>query len=135
MLKHPLARRAVLIGTLLALPAQAQAFDLTGAWASNAEQCSKVFKKTGDQITFTKESEVYGSGFIASANELRGRTAKCTIKSKKETGDTLNILGACSTDIMLQSVQFSLKVMDADKVSRQFPGMEGMEISFYRCAL
>jgi hypothetical protein len=129
------ASRIMLISTLLVLPVQAWAFDLTGAWASGADQCGKVFKKTGNQVTFTEDSDVYGSGFVADANQLMGRTAKCTIKSRKEAGDTVNLLAACSTDIMLSSLQFSLKILDDNKISRIFPGMEGMEITYYRCAL
>jgi hypothetical protein len=129
------ASRFVLIFTLPMLPAQAQAMDLTGAWASSADQCGKVFKKNKNQITFTQDSDLYGAGFVADGSQLRGRTARCTIKSRKEVGDTLNLLAACSTDIMLQSVQFSLKVLDNNKISRIFPGMEGMEITYYRCAL
>ena len=117
------------------LPAQARAFDLTGAWASGADQCGKVFKKNKNQITFLQDSDIYAAGFIADANQLRGRTARCTIKSRKQMGDTLNLLTACATDIMLQSVQFSVKFLDDNRISRLFPGMEGMEITYYRCAL
>lgn len=34
---------------------------------------------------------------------------------------------------MLQSVQFSLREVDASSVIRMFPGMEGMEIKYARC--
>jgi hypothetical protein len=134
-LSRPTAAKAMLVCTLLMLPLQAHAFDLTGAWASGLDQCNQVFKKTGNQITFVRDSDRFGSGFIAEANQLRGRTAKCTIKSRKETGDSVNLLAACATDIMLSSVQFSLKVLDDNKISRLFPGMEGMELTYYRCAL
>jgi hypothetical protein len=30
-------------------------------------------------------------------------------------------------------VQFSVKVLDEDKISRIFPGIEGMELTYYRC--
>jgi hypothetical protein len=134
-LRHAAASRLVLICTLLMPPAQAWAIDLTGAWASSADQCGKVFKKNKNQITFAKDSDIYGAGFVADSNQLRGRTARCTIKSRKQIGDTLNLLTACATDIMLQNVQFSVKVLDDNKISRLFPGMEGMEITYYRCVL
>ena len=127
--------KAMLAGMLLALPAPALAFDLTGAWASSVDQCGKVFKKNKNQTTFTQDSDVYGAGFIADANQLRGRNAKCTIKSRKEAGDTLHLLAGCASDIMLQNVQFSMKVVDNNTVSRLFPGMDGMEITYYRCTL
>jgi hypothetical protein len=133
--KRPRLPNAMLICALLAVPAQARAFDLSGAWASAADQCGKVFKKTRNQITFAKDSDVYGSGFIADASQLKGRTARCTIKSRKEAGDTVQLLSACATDIMLQNVQFSIKFLDDNTISRLFPGMEGMEITYYRCSL
>ena len=127
--------KAMLAGMLLAPPAPALAFDLTGAWASSVDQCGKVFKKNKNQTAFTQDSDVYGAGFIADANQLRGRNAKCTIKSRKEAGDTLHLLAGCASDIMLQNVQFSMKVVDNNTISRLFPGMDGMEITYYRCTL
>ena len=134
-LRRPAVSRLILICTLLTLPTQAWAIDLTGAWASDASQCGKVFKKTKSGITFQRESDVYGAGFIADGNQLKGRTARCTIKSRKQVGDTLNLLTACATDIMLQNVEFTVKFLDDSKISRLFPGMEGMEITYYRCVL
>ena len=85
-------RRSIGLCVLLAcsgflLSSQAQAFDLTGAWATSAEQCNKVFIKKGNQIDFTPFSEEYGRGFVADGNELRSKTTRCTIKSRKEVGD------------------------------------------------
>ena len=133
--RRPAVSRLILICTLLTLPVQAWAIDLTGAWASDASQCGKVFKKNKSGITFQRDSDVYGAGFIADGNRLRGRTAQCTIKSRKQVGDTLNLLTACATDIMLQNVEFTVKFLDDNKISRLFPGMEGMEITYYRCVL
>jgi hypothetical protein len=133
--RHAAASRLILICTLLTLPAQAWAIDLTGAWASDTSHCNKVFKKSKNVITFLRDSDVYGAGFVADGNQLRGRTARCTIKSRKQVGDTLNLLTACATDIMLQNVEFTVKFLDDNKISRLFPGMEGMEITYYRCVL
>ena len=133
--RHAAASRLILICTLLTLPAQAWAIDLTGAWATDASHCNKVFKKNKNVITFLRDSDVYGAGFVADGNQLRGRTARCTIKSRKQVGDTLNLLTACATDIMLQNVEFTVKFLDDNKISRLFPGMEGMEITYYRCVL
>ena len=63
------------------------------------------------------------------------RLAFHMLKSKKEDGQTVNIIAACATDIMLSNVQFSLKMLEPDKISRTFPGMPGMEISYYRCPI
>ena len=115
------------------LPGAAVAFDLNGAWASDADNCAKVFVHKGTQITFADMSDVFGGGFIIEGDQITGKFARCRIKARKDEGATINLVAACATDIMLQNVQFSLKEMDANNVIRMFPGMEGMEIRYARC--
>ena len=124
---------AVLTGLLLSGPAHA--VDLTGAWATNVDECGRVFVRKGPAIEFTESSDMYGSGFIAEADRLRGKTASCKIKAMKEDGASINIIAACATDIMLSNVQFSLKVLEPNRISRVFPGIMDMEISYYRCPM
>jgi hypothetical protein len=128
---------ALLFCILFPLTSQAYAFDLTGAWASTADQCNKVFVKKGDKITFAQFSEEFGGGFVANGDEVRSKTARCTIKSRKETGDTIDFKAACSSEIMATSVSLRLKILDANSVYRIFtdPDMAGMELTFYRCSM
>jgi hypothetical protein len=103
--------------------------------ATDANICSKIFKRKGKSVSFRPESEVYGSGFIVDGSSIRGKAAKCTIKARRQEGEILHLIAACATDIMLSDVQFSLKIISDNKVSRIFPGMEGIELSFDRCSL
>ena len=80
-------------------------------------------------------SGVYGGGFIAEADRLQGKSQICTIKSRKESGKTINLVVACASGIMLSNVQFFLKVIDDDTISRDFPGIEGMEVKYHRCQI
>lgn len=116
---------------------QAYAFDLTGAWATSADQCNKVFVKKGDKISFAQFSEEFGGGFVADGNEVKSKTARCTIKSRKETGDTIDFQAACSSEIMATSMNLRLKILDANSVYRVFtdPDFAGMELTFYRCSM
>jgi len=126
---------AAIVGAAAMLSTQAAAIDLNGAWATDAGQCKDVFEKKGNKITFAKLSDLHGSGFVIEGDKIRGKSARCTIKSRKEEAGTLHLLAACATDIMLQTVQFSLKILDDNSISRIFPGMPGMEINYYRCTL
>jgi hypothetical protein len=123
-------------GSLL-ITSQAYAFDLNGAWATDADQCKQVFVKSGDKITFTQLSEEFGRGFVADGNDLRSKTTRCTIKSRKETGDTIDFQAACASEIMATSVNLRLNILNANSVSRIFtdPAMAGMELTFYRCPM
>ena len=119
------------------LSSQAQAFDLTGAWATSADQCGKVFVKKGDQINFAQFSEEFGGGFVATGNEIRTKTTQCTIKSRKEAGDTIDLHVACASEIMASSMQLQIKILNDNSVSRIFqdPDFKGMQMTFYRCAM
>ena len=122
-------------GAGLCVVDEAYAFDLSGAWAAYPEQCHQVFTRKGrsNQIGFTNRSDQHGGGFIVEANQLRGKSARCKVKTRKEEGETVNILAGCATDIMLSNVQFSLKVLEPDKISRVFPGVMETQTSYYRC--
>jgi hypothetical protein len=126
---------AMIVG--LILPECVIAVELTGAWAPDADKCGKVFVRRGraKQIDFAQFSGVHGGGFIIEADRLRGKFAKCTIKTRKEDGQGLNLIAGCATDIMLSNVQFVLKVVDDDNITRLFPGIEGMEVKYHRCRL
>ena len=126
---------ALAAGILTGAASSAQAVDLSGAWATQLDDCSKVFVRKGraNQIGFTSASDQHGGGFIVEADRLRGKTASCKIKSRKEDGQTVNIIAACATDIMLSNVQFSLKLIEPGKLLRTFPGMQEIEINYYRC--
>jgi hypothetical protein len=119
------------------LSSQAQAFDLTGAWATSADQCSKVFVKKGDQINFAQSSEEFGGGFVAAGNEIKSKAARCTIKSRKEAGDTIDLHAACASEIMASSIRLQIKILDDNSVSRIFqdPDFAGMQMTFHRCAM
>jgi hypothetical protein len=130
------ALSAAMIAGLI-LPDCAVAVELTGAFALDAGKCDKVFVRRGRarQIDFAKFPGVDGGGFIIEADRLRGKFAKCTIKTRKQDGASLNLIAGCATDIMLSDVQFVLKILDDDHIARVFPGIEGMEVKYHRCRL
>jgi hypothetical protein len=117
----------------LACATAAQAFDLTGLWASDTEACPKIFATKGGKSSFKKDSDLFGSGLIIEGKRIRGRMATCNIRSTKEAGDTIHMMTACATDIMLQNVQFSVKIVDDNRFRRIFPGVDGMELDYVRC--
>jgi hypothetical protein len=128
-----LTSAALLLGSLLVMAGRADALDLNGAWAGDADQCAKVFTRQGGRLGFTEMSDVYGGGFIIDGDEIIGKFARCRIKARKDDGMNVNLIAACATDIMLSSVQFSVKELDANSIARLFPGMEDMEIRYRRC--
>src|SRR5205807_7327223 len=124
----------------LALPAgvvwfgaQVQAVELNGVWSSDPALCDKIFIKKGKQVAFSPLSDLYGSGFIIDGNRIRGKIARCTIKSRKEEGSTIQLSATCSTTIAAEQMDFSLKVIDDNTLGRVYPAMSAMQVNFHRC--
>ena len=128
------ARLIVLYGAILLLPAQASAFDLSGAWATDAGLCSRVFTKKGNGVVFAELSDLFGSGFIIEGNRIRGKSGRCTITSRKQDGDNIELAAACASSVMTQDLSFSLKIIDDNTLSRLFADIPGMTLKYVRCA-
>lgn len=127
------ARSAIACAGAMFLACNAHATDLTGMWASDSEACGKIFVTQGNKGAFRRDSDMFGSGFIIDGRRIRGRTARCTVTKMTEDKDMVHMLASCATDIMLQNVQFSVKVLDENRISRIFPGIEGMDLTYHRC--
>jgi hypothetical protein len=125
----------ILFVAAISLPLPAHAIDLTGAWASQGDLCKLVFTKKGNTVVFAEFSDLYGSGFIIEGNRIRGKAARCTITSRKQNGDNLELNAACATSIMHQDMSFLLKVYDENNIARVMPNIENMEIKYTRCSL
>jgi hypothetical protein len=125
-----------LVAALFMSLGPALAVDLNGAWATNADECGKVFRKSNaNEITFAPDSEMNGGGFIVEHDQLRGRSAKCTIKARKDDGATVNIVASCATEVMFSTTQFAIKVINQNQITRLFPGMDDIQINYYRCPM
>lgn len=111
----------------------AYAFDLNGAWANNEDVCGKVFVKKNNRVSIARDSDFYGSGFIVEGDKIRGKAATCVIKTRKEDADTLNMVASCSTDIALSTVQFMLHLDGPGKLTRMYPGLPELGVSYVRC--
>jgi hypothetical protein len=128
-----LAVTLLVLATLL--PIEVRAFELTGAWASQADLCKQVFTKKGNQVVFAEFSDLFGSGFIIDGSRIKGRSVQCAIKSRKQEGDSLELSAACATSIMTSNVGFSIKMIDDNNLVRLFSEIPGMTLKYSRCSI
>jgi len=125
---------SIISACLLAYAAVVQAIELDGAWANDLSACTKVFVKQGNRISLSKDSDMYGSGFVIEADRIRGKIATCTIKSRKADGAVLHMVATCSDDVALQSVQFSIKSEGENTITRIFHGLPELDTRYHRCS-
>lgn len=127
------ARLVIPFGAALLLPAQAAAFDISGAWATDAGLCSQVFTKKGNEVVFAELSDLYGSGFIIEGNRISGKNGRCMITSRKQDDDNIELAAACATSVMTQNLKFGFTIIDDNSLSRLFPDIPGMTLKYVRC--
>ena len=133
--RRPLAVTAIMFSATIVLTNQAHSIDLTGAWASQSDLCKLVFTKKGKTTAFAELSDLYGSGFIFEGNRIRGKVARCTIASRKQSGDNLQLNADCATSIMHhENVDFLLKTIDDNNIARILPNIENMQVKYTRCS-
>jgi hypothetical protein len=126
----------LLAASWITLASPALAADLSGAWATDASVCNKVFVKKDGAISFQQDSDQYGGGFVMEGNRVRGQMQTCNIKARKEDGNVIHLLAACASDIMTSNMQFSARIIDDNTIARIFPGMpDELNIKYSRCAM
>jgi hypothetical protein len=118
---------------LLVSGLETQAIELDGAWANQETACSQVFVKRGNKILLSKDADLYGSGFVINGNRLTGKIVSCTIASRKQDGAVIHLVTTCSTDVALQTVQFSIRPEGENKIIRIFPGIPELDTPYSRC--
>jgi hypothetical protein len=125
---------AMLVVIVSLISFSANAFDLNGAWTTDESNCANVFVMKDKKLTMTRNSDVFGGGFIVEANQMRGQAKACKITSRKEEGPILNLIASCSTDIaVLGTQQISAKIEDDNRLTRIFPSFPEMSTTYYRC--
>jgi hypothetical protein len=122
----------MLFGTAMLQPAHA--VELTGVWASQGDLCKLVFTKKGNEVVFTELSDLYGSGVIIDGNRIRAKAAHCTINSRKQNGDTLELNASCASSVATQSARFLLKMIDDNNIARVIPEIDNSQIKYTRCS-
>src|SRR5689334_17627784 len=110
-----------------------QASDFDGAWANNSDACGRLYVKKTGRTNFVRNADMYGSGFIIDGNQIRGKMARCKVTTVKRDGDVAHLVAACSTDIAVDTVQFTFKILDRDRVIRTFPGIPELDATYVRC--
>jgi len=113
----------------------ASAADLTGVWATDASACNKIFVKSGTNISFAGDSDVFGGGFIIEGKRIRGKMQTCNIKQIKEDGAVTHYVASCADDVSIGIVQISLKIESESKITRLFDGIPELATPYFRCSL
>jgi type IV secretory pathway TraG/TraD family ATPase VirD4 len=113
----------------------ARAADINGIWAQHRDTCQKLYVKRGGSVSFATDSDLHGSGLIIEGNTIRGKMGRCSVKTRKDEGDLVNITAACATDISVETVEFTLKVISESRIARVFPHLPELNTEYERCSI
>ena len=82
----------------------------------------------------TSVSDLYGGGFIIDGNGVRGKFVNRNIESKDQVGAIIHLSLACTDQVATEQVQFDLKVVNDNTLSKTFPGTN-IGVDYFRCQL
>ena len=129
-----LVKRMLFVAVGMVISFAASAFDLNGAWTTDDLNRVKVFVTKGNKLTMTRNSDVFGGGFIVEGNQIRGQAKACKITSRKEEGGVLHLIASCSTDIaVLGTQEVSAKIESDNRITRIYPSFPEMGTTYFRC--
>lgn len=117
----------------LVIGSPADALEMNGSWATASSTCGQVFSRKDGAISFQRDSDQCGGGFIVDGDKIRGQMQTCTITRRTEEGNVIHLLARCADDIMLSNVELSAKIVDENTIARIFPGMPEFTLSYSRC--
>ena len=125
---------ALLVGSV-SVSLSAHADEIDGAWANDASVCSQVFTKTNNKVSFTPNSELYGGGLLIEGKRATGTFEKCNIKSIKRDGANVRVVASCSTGVMAEETEATIKIIDKDNITVSVAGPVNTETPFVRCPM
>ena len=128
------AMAALLVGSV-SVSLSAHADEIDGAWANDASVCSQVFTKTNNKVSFTPNSELYGGGLLFEGKRAIGTFEKCNIKSIKRDGANVRVVASCSTGVMAEETEATIKIIDKDNITVSVAGPVNTETPFVRCPM
>ena len=128
------AMAALLVGGV-SVSLSAHADEIDGAWANDASVCSQVFTKTNNKVSFTPNSELYGGGLLIEGKQATGTFEKCNIKSIKRDGANVRVVASCSTGVMAEETEATIKIIDKDNITVSVAGPVNTETPFVRCPM
>jgi hypothetical protein len=131
---HRVARLAIIL-CLTSFGYAAGAADIAGAWSTDLSACKSLFVKSASSVEFAKGAGISGTGFVIAGDKITGQLNSCSIKRRKESGAVLHLVAVCSDDVVLSTVQFSLRRVGANQLVRIFPGMKDLNTTYYRCPM
>jgi len=129
-----LSLKSLFTGLIVMFGQTCLAADIAGVWSDNSQKCNQIFVRNGSSVSFASDSDQHGSGLIIDGNSIKGKMATCRITHRKMDGDTLHLVASCATDIMLDTMQFSVRMLGENKFSRIYPGVPELEQRYERCA-
>lgn len=133
MSKHLNACATLTILWCLLTPANSA--DLDGVWATDVRHCDRIFVKNKANVSFAKDSDIYGNGFIIEGNRVRAKTTTCNVKSRNEDGSITHLTATCATEIMQLDTRFSMRLVNHDTLERIYPGVPELDSRYGRCGM
>ena len=131
------ALAAACIGTAMAAATCSFALEsaLVGGWATNANDCKRLFQRRGGQIEYRQPVDKFAQAAIIQPQALRLPASVCNITQSSRSGDVVKISGVCHDSISYTSMTAQLKIKSGSEIVYSPTGDPVLDTSFVKCPL
>jgi hypothetical protein len=107
--------------------------DIQGNWGLSDVPCDDIFKFKDGRASLASSFGQSAGGFIVAGNQLQIPTATCRMLSSRDNGDVVTFVLDCRTQITYETMQMSVRLLDADTLVRTRAAFPEMDAKYRRC--
>lgn len=131
--------RVVILASAAALPAASLAGSLdaalSGAWATSAADCSRIFQRSGGTIAFREPVDKFAQAAILSPGQIHSPSSVCQIQKVTREGGAYRIEGECRDSISYTPQTVRIKVQGPGQITYSPSGDPALDTALVRCRL
>ena len=108
---------------------------LRGAWAPSADDCNKLFQRSGSALAFRQPVDRFVQAAIIESQRIRLPTGVCQLERASHEGGALKVSGECQDSISYTSQTAYIKLRSKNEIVFNPNGDSALDTSMTRCPL
>jgi hypothetical protein len=106
---------------------------IQGAWGVNDVPCDEIFATKDGKATLATSFGQSAGGFIVNGRQVQAPNATCRMLSSKEKGDLFTFVLDCKEQIIFDTTQISVRLIDANTLVRTHADFPELDTQYRRC--
>jgi HlyD family secretion protein len=108
---------------------------LTGAWASSADDCARLFQRRGEALAYRQPVDRFARAAIVDAQRIRLPSSTCRVERASPAGGALKLSADCQDSISYTTRTVDIKLRSNSEIVYSPTGDPDLDTTLRKCAL